>query len=106
MPNGRFSTAGHSSVMKTAMPKLTGTPMIMARSEVMMVPYTGASAPNLSVTGFQTSVVRKPKPKVRSAGQAPKISAIMTPPNSSNTISAKNSVLERKKLSCRRWRRP
>ena len=38
MPSGRFSTAGQSSVMNMAMPKLTGTPRSMAMMEVTMVP--------------------------------------------------------------------
>ena len=38
MPSGRFSQIGHSSVMKIAMPKLTGTPISMAIAEVTRVP--------------------------------------------------------------------
>ena len=38
MPSGRFSQAGQSSVMNMAMPKLTGTPISMAMSEVTSVP--------------------------------------------------------------------
>jgi hypothetical protein len=38
MPSGRFSQAGHSSVMNIAMPKLTGTPNSMASMEVIKVP--------------------------------------------------------------------
>ena len=38
MPSGRFSQTGHSSVMKIAMPKLTGTPISMAIAEVTSVP--------------------------------------------------------------------
>ncbi len=53
-PTGRLSHTGASSVRKTAMPKLIGTANSIAMSDVTSVPYTGASAPNLSVTGFQT----------------------------------------------------
>ena len=37
-PIGRRSRSGQISVRKMAMPKLTGMPMIMAISEVTMVP--------------------------------------------------------------------
>ena len=36
--SGRFSIGGHSSVMKTATPKLNGMPTIMAMTEVISVP--------------------------------------------------------------------
>jgi hypothetical protein len=38
-------------------------------------------------------VVTKPKPKLRKTGQEPSISAAMTPPSSTRTSSAKNSVV-------------
>ncbi len=38
VPSGRLSQAGESSVRKSAMPKLTGTPISMAMSEVTSVP--------------------------------------------------------------------
>ena len=38
MPSGRFSQSGHSSVMNSAMPKLTGMPISMAIAEVTSVP--------------------------------------------------------------------
>ena len=43
---GRFSQRGASSVITSAIPKLTGTPTSSAMSEVITVPYSGASAPN------------------------------------------------------------
>ena len=45
------------------MPMPTGTAIAMAMIEVTSVPKIAAPAPNFSVTGFQTSVVKKPKPK-------------------------------------------
>ena len=38
VPSGRFSHAGHISVRKSAMPKLTGTPISSAIAEVTSVP--------------------------------------------------------------------
>ena len=38
VPSGRFSTAGHISVRKIAMPKLTGMANSNASSEVTSVP--------------------------------------------------------------------
>jgi hypothetical protein len=38
VPSGRFSHEGDCSVRNTAMPKLTGTAMTRAISEVAMVP--------------------------------------------------------------------
>ena len=38
VPTGRFSHAGHSSVRKTEMPKLSGMATAMAMSEVITVP--------------------------------------------------------------------
>jgi hypothetical protein len=38
VPRGRFRTTGHISVRKSAMPKLTGTPMTSAMSDVTSVP--------------------------------------------------------------------
>jgi hypothetical protein len=39
------------------MPNADGTAIAMAMMEVMIVPYIGAIAPNLSVTGFHDCVV-------------------------------------------------
>ena len=38
VPSGRLSTTGHISVRKSAMPKLTGTPISSAIAEVTSVP--------------------------------------------------------------------
>ena len=38
VPSGRFSTGGHISVRKIAMPKRTGTPIANAISDVTSVP--------------------------------------------------------------------
>ena len=38
VPSGRFNHAGESSVRNSAMPKLTGTAMTSAISDVMSVP--------------------------------------------------------------------
>ena len=54
MLRGRFIQRGDNSVMNRAIPKLTGTPITMAMSEVTRVPYIGAAAPNTSVTGFHS----------------------------------------------------
>ncbi len=53
------------------MPKLTGIASSSASSEVTSVPYTGASAPNWSVTGFQISRVRKAELEVPKRGPRP-----------------------------------
>ena len=91
-PTGRLSHTGASSVRKIAMPKLNGIASSSARNEVTSVPYTGASAPNCSVTGFQISRVRKLSLKCANAGHAPMSSAHATPPSSSSTSNAALSV--------------
>ena len=45
--------------------------MASARRAVTSVPMTGPAAPNISVTGFHSAVVRKPKPNALNAGQPP-----------------------------------
>ena len=55
MPSGRFSQSGHSSVMKMAMPKLTGTPNSMAISRGDQRAVDRRQRAELSVTGFHTS---------------------------------------------------
>jgi len=45
MPSGRASFAGHISVRKTAMPKLTGTAIASAIADVAIVPYPATTAP-------------------------------------------------------------
>ena len=44
------------------MPKLTGTPISMAMSEVTRVPKIGTSAPNSSCTGSHSALHRKLRP--------------------------------------------
>src|ERR1700683_329477 len=63
-----------------------------------------ASAPNFSVTGFHLSVVKKPKPKVCSAGSDPTANATITPLNSSKTAIAAARVNWRKAASPSRSR--
>ena len=46
-----------------ATPRLSGTAMTSATSDVTSVPAMNGSAPNTSATGSQTAVVRKPSPK-------------------------------------------
>ena len=53
------------------MPKLTGTPISRAMNEVTRVPTIGTSAPNFSVTGFQSESIRNPKPNLCIAGRLP-----------------------------------
>jgi hypothetical protein len=92
MPSGRFSHVGHSSVMNSAMPKPIGTPNNMAMIDVMIVPAIGAAAPNCSVTGFQTSRVRKLKPNSANAGAAPMTSDRIMPPSKTSTATDMASV--------------
>src|ERR1700722_2016805 len=63
-----------------------------------------ARSPNFSVTGFHLSVVKKPKPKVCSAGNDPTANATITPLNSSNTTIAAARVNWRKAASPTRSR--
>src|ERR1700683_4934998 len=63
MPIGRRRLWGQSSVRKMATPSPIGTAMTMAMMEVVIVPEIAATAPNFSVTGFQTAEVRNPIPK-------------------------------------------
>ena len=77
VPSGRRSHGGDSSVRNSAMPKLTGIPMSRAMREVTSVPTMGTSAPNFSVTGFQSELVRNPRPKAFSAGMLPTTSETM-----------------------------
>src|SRR5580698_2314979 len=99
MPTGRFIHTGASSVRKMAMPKLTGIAITSAITEVITVPYTAASAPYWSVTGFHTSRVRKCSLKCASAGQAPCASDTATPPRSVSTRSAATNVAARNRRS-------
>src|ERR1051326_225508 len=62
------------------------------------------SAPNTSVTGFQRSLTRKPKPKARIAGSEPTTSEIMTPLSSASTPIAAANVRPRKISSLARSR--
>src|SRR6516165_9646958 len=62
-------------------------------------------APNFSVTGFQLSEVRKPRPKARHAGKEPCRSASMTPASSTSTVIAEISVSDLNAMSPRRKRR-
>src|SRR3569833_2932435 len=59
-------------------------------------------APNFSVTGFQLSSTRKPKPNWRSAGQEPWISEMMMPERMISTAMAAALVRNRKELSLKR----
>src|SRR6266853_728984 len=98
-PTGRLSHTGAISVRKMATPKLTGIASSSASTELTSVPYTGASAPNCSVTGFQTSRVRKLSLKCANAGQAPARSDTATPPSSASTRVAAMKVALRKTRS-------
>src|SRR5882762_5859992 len=98
-PTGRLSHTGAISVRKMAIPKLTGIASSSASTELTSVPYTGASAPNCSVTGFQTSRVRKLSLKWANAGQAPARSDTATPPSSASTRVAAMNVALRKTRS-------
>src|SRR5450432_1289094 len=98
-PMGRLSQRGASSVITSAMPKLTGTPTSNAITDVTTVPYRGASAPNWLVTGFHSLLPRNLKPKVRSAGQAPVTSTNSIPITDASTSAAKSWVSPRKARS-------
>ena len=74
------------------MPKLTGIAMNSAMPEVTSVPKIGISAPNLSLTGSQSELVRKPKPKAWMAGMLPTTSEAMIAANSANTPNAQTRV--------------
>ncbi len=99
VPIGRRKIGGHSSVRKMAMPMPIGTAIAIAMTDVTIVPKIGAPAPNFSVTGFQTTVVKKPKPKAPNAGIEPFISDTITPPRVRSTTIAAPCVNRRKKLS-------
>ena len=79
MPIGRRRPCGQSSVKKMATPSPIGTAMTMAMMEVVIVPEIAATAPNFSVTGFQTAEVKNPKPNARKAGIDPATKETMTP---------------------------
>ena len=70
---------GESSVKKTAMPKLTGTAIKSAMSEVVKVPTIIAKPPYLSPTGSHCAVHMKLGPYSRIAGHAPTASEAMMP---------------------------
>ncbi len=76
--------------------------MSIASSEVTSVPYTGASAPYSSVTGFQISRVRNSNLKWAKAGQEPRNNESATPPSSVRTSNAAISVAPLNKASLRR----
>ena len=98
-PSGRFNQRGASSVMTSAIPKLTGTPISSAIIDVMTVPYSGAKAPNCPVTGFHSLLTRNLNPNVFSAGHAPVISVIKMPKTDNRTRIANSWVSPRKNRS-------
>ena len=71
VPSGRLSHGGESSVKNSAIPKLTGMPIRSAIADVAIVPTIGTNAPNCSVTGFHSALVRNPIPNFRIAGKLP-----------------------------------
>jgi len=91
-PSGRRKMRGESSVRKTAMPKLTGMAMSRAMPEVTSVPIIGISAPNLSLTGSQSGLVRKPKPNAWMAGMLPTSSETMIAASNASTPNAETRV--------------
>ena len=104
VPIGRRSHSGDSSVRNTAMPKLTGIPINRAMKEVATVPKIGTSAPNFSVTGFHSALVRNPGPKALIAGQLPMSSVIRIPSSNASTRKANIRVALRNARSYRRCR--
>ncbi len=74
------------------MPKLTGMPMRSAIAEVVNVPTMGTSAPNCSVTGFHSALIKKPKPNVRIEDKLPAKRETRIPASSANTRNAKSRV--------------
>ena len=78
------------------MPKLTGTPISRAISEVTSVPTIGTSAPNCSVTGFHAESIKNPKPNFRIAGRLPNTNDKMMPTRIASTRKAKKRVIARK----------
>jgi hypothetical protein len=72
--------------------------------EVTSVPKTGISAPNLSLTGSHSELVRKPKPKAWMAGMLPTTSEAIIAANSVNTPNAQTRVRlrnDKSKIACR-----
>jgi hypothetical protein len=55
---GRRIQRGASSVMKRAMPMLTGTARTSAITEITRVPNENASVPKTALAGSQTSLVK------------------------------------------------
>ena len=53
--------------------------LIFLLAAVITVPTIGPAAPNISVTGFHSEVVRKEKPNALNAGQPPIASETSTP---------------------------
>ncbi len=88
VPKGRLSQTGDSSVKNTAMPKLTGTAISKAISEVISVPYTITSPPNSSLTGSQVVLVKKTSPYLAIAGQAPIVNEVRMATNMPSVNSA------------------
>src|SRR5882672_2433536 len=101
VPRGRRIQIGDSSVRNSAIPKLTGTPIKSAMKEVTRVPTMGTSAPNCSVTGFQSGLVTKPGPNARNAGRLPARSETIIPASRIRTRNAKNLVASRNNRSSR-----
>src|SRR5215469_3049729 len=61
LATGFLIQAGAISAMKTATPKLTGTPRIIAIAELMRVLMMNGKAPKVCVTGFQSLDLRNPQ---------------------------------------------
>src|ERR1700730_4561945 len=76
-----------SSVMNSAMPRLSGTANAIAIADDTSVPKMKASAPNCAPFGFQRSLVTKLKPCSRNAGHALLVVVYAINPKTTSTSS-------------------
>jgi len=85
------------------MPKLTGTAINSAMPDVTSVPTIGTRAPNSSVTGFHSALVRKLKPNAFIAGRLPITRETMMAASSTSTEKAEMRVIPRNRISGQFW---
>ena len=101
VPSGRFNQGGDNSVRNRAMPKLTGTAIIIAIAAVASVPMIGISAPNSSLTGSHSGLKMNAAPNFISDCPLPTSSESKIAANTLNTLIAARRVTCRNIASAR-----
>ena len=92
VPIERRNQTGHNSVKNSAIPKLKGTAIKSAISEVTNVPKMAIAAPYTSLTGSHSTIVMKRQPNSRNTGMALMTSDTIIPAKTIRTVRANKNV--------------